>query len=485
MAQGCTVVATAQDGSSHNIYWYGGTSGLNLDQPYLDSVWVLSLPSFTWKQIAQGNDVHGRTGHRCVKPYPDQMLVIGGDTPAQGTTLSCLADTDGRKGGGMIQGFNLSSGQWMTEYDPRKWSEYAVPNVIYETVGGNAQGGATTLSPDKWDDSGLEAVFATKYDTSKIINRYPYAWTTPGENTTRPGIDPAPGEGDGGGGGTPKWLAPLLGTILSLVFLSALVVAILLWRRRRFLKSGGMSETDGTSEANRGRILSWVKGSGDPKSPTALSATASDYNNSGTDLTSSGHTRALSSTSQGTTERVTSPLGRTVDPVEADGEIIHEMADTSAIQELSATGTGMAYIAPAAGTAKNGLARNTSVQSATTDPTILSPTTEGTGTWQSETQGTGTGTWDAQSPVVSPSTPRPDSPTEGSGGVFGQRGNPFRKTEMSEVSKDGGWEGGGTHMSISPPTPKREGSDYLSARSVTPQNGTRSSAFGEHFDEES
>ena len=193
MAQGCTVVASAADGSSHNIYWYGGTAGLKLDQPYYDSVWVLSLPSFEWKQIAQGDDVkHGRTGHRCVKPYPDQMLIIGGDTPAQGNSLTCLRDVDGNAAAGFIQGFNLSSGQWMTEYDPSKWSEYRVPNVIYETVGGNAQGGATKLGPEKWDDSGLEAVFATKYDTSKIVNYYPYAVREPAANTTRPDVDPAP-----------------------------------------------------------------------------------------------------------------------------------------------------------------------------------------------------------------------------------------------------------------------------------------------------
>lgn len=474
MAQGCTVVASAADDSSHNIYWYGGSDGLKFDQPYYDSVWVLSLPSFEWMQIAQGDDAkHGRTGHRCVKPYPDQMLVIGGETPAQGDSLSCLADTDGKKGGGMIQGFNLSSGQWMTEYDPRKWSEYQVPNVIYETIGGDAQGGATKLAPSKWDDSGLEALFATKYDTSKIKNHYPYAVREPEGNTTRPNVDPAPAAG--GGGGTPKWLAPVLGVVLGLIFLSALFVGILLWRRRRYFRNNH-SVTDNTSDANRGRILSWVKGSGDPKSPTTLSATASDYNNSGTDLTSSGRTRAFSATSQGSTlgGRATSPLGHEVDPVEADGVVIHEMADTSAIQELSATNTGMAYIAPT--TPKNGLARNTSVQSASTDGSFLSPSTEGTGTWNS-----GGGT---HSPLVSPSTPRPDSP----GGVFGRGLNPFRKTEMSDPEKNAGWEGGGTgetHMSISPPTPKREGSEYVSARSETPKSGKRKSAFGEHFDEES
>ncbi len=78
LAQGCAVVASAQDGSSHNIYWYGGFDGLHLTEPFSDDVWILSIPSFMWMKVYSGNSTHARAGHRCFKPYPDQMLVVGG-----------------------------------------------------------------------------------------------------------------------------------------------------------------------------------------------------------------------------------------------------------------------------------------------------------------------------------------------------------------------------------------------------------------------
>ena len=487
LALGCSVVASASDGSSHNIYVYGGMNGLTMTEPAYDSVWVLSLPTFTWKQISQGNETHGRFGHDCVKPYDDQMLVIGGQGNVAGSpTGQCIA---GNSGGGIIQGFNLSTGVWMDSYSPEVYSKYQVPAGIFGDIGGDGNGGAKERAPfngNEWSTPELAALFSTSYDTSKIKSYTPYTLTEPGPNNTRPSVTPTdPGNNNGGGGGLPKWVAPVLGVVLGLIFITAVVLGCLLYRRRKHWKSSNHSVTDGTSEVNRGRILSWVKGSaGDPKSPTTLSATASDYNGSGTDLTSHGRSRAFSATSQGSTVggRATSPLSHE-EPVEAGSEMVHEMPDTSRIQELSDTGTGMSYVHTGPATPKSALARNTS--NATSNGEFLSPSTEGTGTWASNAN-TGTGTWDAMSSLVSPSTPRPDSPTEGSGGVFGQRGNPNRRTEMSEVSRDGAYEGvGGTHMSISPPTPKREGSDYLSARSVTPQTGKRKSAFGEHFDEKS
>lgn len=487
VALGCSVVASASDGSSHNIYIYGGMSGWSLTEPAYDAVWVLSLPTFTWKQISQGNETHGRYGHKCVKPYGDQMLVIGGQRSSGATGIAtCLT---GDKGGGIIQGFNLSSGVWMDRYSPEVFSEYQVPAGIFGDIGGDGNGGAKERAPfngNEWNTPELAALFSTSYDTSKIKSYAPYTLAESGADKTRPSVAPTgPSNSSGGGGGLPKWVAPVLGVVLGLIAITAVVLGCLLYRRRKHWKHSNHSVTDGTSEVNRGRILSWVKGSaGDPKLPNTLSATASDYNGSGTDLTSQGRSRAFSATSQGSTVggRATSPLSHE-EPVEAGSEMVHEMPDTSRIQELAASGTGMAYVHAGPATPKSALARNTS--NATSNGEFLSSSTEGAGTWASHAN-TGTSTWDAMSPLVSPSTPRPDSPTEGPAGAFRERGIPNRRTEMSEVSRDGAYEGvGGTHISISPPTPKREGSDYLSARSVTPQTGRRKSAFGEHFDEKS
>ena len=259
LARGCAVVATAQDRSSFNIYYYGGYDGLNAAEPFSDDVWVLSLPSFTWVNLAPGTD--GRAGHKCVTPYPDQMLVIGG---YQGGnirgTLPCLRET--------VRVFNLSTGTWLDRYDPAVYSEYSVPEAVYEKIGGTGAGGATatTPSPSGWDEDELGSIFATPYPTSKITTYYPYASVGP-TNNTNPEV---PSDDSGDGGGVPSYLPPVLGTVLGVVFLTVVGVLILLWRRRRVLR-GTMSEA-GTEDTNGHRITSWLRGQlSEVKTPTVAS----------------------------------------------------------------------------------------------------------------------------------------------------------------------------------------------------------------------
>ncbi|KAH8681017.1 hypothetical protein BX600DRAFT_9398 [Xylariales sp. PMI_506] len=255
---GCAVVAAAQDGSSYNIYYYGGYDGLHITQAFSDDVWVLSLPSFQWVKVTAGSADHARAGHQCVKPYPDQMITIGGFTPLTGGEFSCLEDD------GILQVYNLSTGTWLDSYDPSVWSEYVVPDKVLSVIGGDATGGATltTPSPSGWVTTGLSNVFSVSY-TSTISTWYPYASVT--TNNTRPDL---PTSSPSSSGGTPKWVAPVLGVVLSLVFITAVVVAILLYRRRKLLRKNG-GTTEGGTDENGHRILSWIRGQdGSHKAPT-------------------------------------------------------------------------------------------------------------------------------------------------------------------------------------------------------------------------
>jgi hypothetical protein len=262
LTQGCTVVASAQDNSSHSIYWYGGFDGIDSTETFSDDVYVLSVPSFTWIKVYTGDSKHGRAGHKCVKPYPDQMFVIGGYSSLSGNSLNCV-------GGGIVQVFNLSSATWMTSYDPAVWSNYVLPDSITAVIGGNGAGAATTTSPKPWTNQALANVFGTPYDVTKITKWYPYASATPtGYNPRLTPTTPA-GSSSSGGGGLPSWVAPVLGVVLGLVFLSAILVFVLLWRRRRIFRSQGES-LPGTSDVNRNRVLSWMRGA-EPKAPTVTS----------------------------------------------------------------------------------------------------------------------------------------------------------------------------------------------------------------------
>lgn len=116
--------ASAPDSSSQNIYIYGGYDGLSPQNDTTDDVYVLSLPSFEWIKLYDGDSNSGRKHHECVKPYPDKMLVLGG---TQKSTANCIDP---------IRVFNLNTGRFQDTYDPEDWEEYKVPDLISGRIGG-------------------------------------------------------------------------------------------------------------------------------------------------------------------------------------------------------------------------------------------------------------------------------------------------------------------------------------------------------------
>lgn len=251
LTQGCTVVASAPDNSSHNIYWYGGFDGIDSTHTFSDDVWILSVPSFMWMKVSSGTSTHGRAGHKCVKPYPDQMFVVGGYTSLTGDVPTCVE-------GNIVQVYNLSSSTWISAYDPEKWSDYEVPSMITAMIGGDGKGGATVNGPSPWNNNSLSAVFGTQY-TNKIPTYYPYIRAN-STNTTRPNAPTTHG------GGLPSYFGPLIGVLLGLAALGIFILCFILWRRRKYLKTHG-SES-GTFSSNY-RIMSWIKGTpNDHKAPT-------------------------------------------------------------------------------------------------------------------------------------------------------------------------------------------------------------------------
>ncbi|OTA58377.1 hypothetical protein K449DRAFT_334577 [Hypoxylon sp. EC38] len=260
LTKGCAVLGVAQDYTSYNIYYYGGYNGLDESSDFNDNVWILSLPTFMWMQVSSGTPEHGRAGHQCVTPYPDQMIVIGGRTSDKGNSHQCL---DGNPPG-FLQAYNLTSAQWMDSYDPTSWDEYGVPEMIHMMIGGSYSGGATLTapSPGGWATAGLGDVFGTRYNASKLTTYYPYSSVGPGNGTR--------GEAHGGrGGGTPGWVGAVLGVVLGLVFITAIVVGILLYRKRKLWgkKNGSDPSTD-----EHGRIKTWIRDlQSNGKAPTVTS----------------------------------------------------------------------------------------------------------------------------------------------------------------------------------------------------------------------
>ena len=86
---------------------------------------MLSLPSFEWIKLYEGDSENsGRKQHKCAKPYPDKMLVLGG---TQNSPVDCIEP---------IRVFNLNTGRFQDTYDPEDWEEYKVTDLVSGRIGG-------------------------------------------------------------------------------------------------------------------------------------------------------------------------------------------------------------------------------------------------------------------------------------------------------------------------------------------------------------
>ncbi|KAL4792009.1 hypothetical protein BDV19DRAFT_392498 [Aspergillus venezuelensis] len=174
--------------------------------------YVLTVPSFEWIKLYDGDgEQYGRRQHKCVKPYPDQMLVLGG---MKRVASDCID---------MIRVFNLNTGRFQDSYNPDVWGEYEVPDLVAGRIGGDASGGATKTAPDSWATSSLADVFERSY-TKTIQTYYPYEETN--SNTTKTSVPSA------GGDGFPGWAGAVIGVVLGILLLVGLFAFWFLRRRK-------------------------------------------------------------------------------------------------------------------------------------------------------------------------------------------------------------------------------------------------------------
>ncbi|KAL5120896.1 hypothetical protein ACEQ8H_001083 [Pleosporales sp. CAS-2024a] len=191
----CATVAAAADGSSYNVYMYGGQ---NLqpagNQTQKDDMWILSIPSFTWIEVdQQGQKPYARAGQAC-HIWDGQMVIIGGYIDPN---LSC--ESPG------IYVFNMSSLGWSDQFtsltgdsatqvftgpdskgnplaqqaNQRGYGAkaglqgsygYTVPKVVQQVIGGAATGGATLTAPVQTPTAG------------PLVSGKPQTWTVTAPN---------------------------------------------------------------------------------------------------------------------------------------------------------------------------------------------------------------------------------------------------------------------------------------------------------------
>ncbi|KAF2147462.1 uncharacterized protein K452DRAFT_217510 [Aplosporella prunicola CBS 121167] len=174
----CAVVAAAADGSSYNMYMFGGQD-LGNDQTQYNDMWILTIPSFTWVEVDMSDQSvpYERAGHTC-NIWDGQMIVVGGYV---GTDLSCdspgvyvfntssltwgtqFTSLSGKQSASDSDSGSDSSSEFSGSYNPfSQQSEqrgsnassglegsygYTVPDKVVSIIGGSPAGGATVTAP--------------------------------------------------------------------------------------------------------------------------------------------------------------------------------------------------------------------------------------------------------------------------------------------------------------------------------------------------
>lgn len=236
----CAVAQSAPDGSSIQVYLYGGQNLVPAgSQIQYDDVWILTLPSFTWIQVDTSNQSvpPARAGHTC-NSWNAQMVVVGGYV---GTQLEC--DTPG------IYVFNLSSLTWENAYtvlqggnalNQQKSQEkdanamggtygYVVPAAVQQVIGGSALGGATVTAP-------AQTATAGPFATGSPVT---YTITGTGGAVVTETSSPNPGSSRGGRGGGSSGSnigAIVAGVIAGLFAVLAAYLGFCTWVYRRQLR---------------------------------------------------------------------------------------------------------------------------------------------------------------------------------------------------------------------------------------------------------
>ena len=160
----CAVAASAPDGSSTNVYMFGGQNLVPYEnQTQYNDMWILTIPSFTWIEVDQSNQSvpPGRSGHTC-NIWDGQMVLVGGYTGPQANGLGCDSgfyvfnatslswqNNFNAIGAGNSQG-NTQDQQIAQVKDPSALSGsfgYEVPGAVQSVIGGKGYGGATVTAP--------------------------------------------------------------------------------------------------------------------------------------------------------------------------------------------------------------------------------------------------------------------------------------------------------------------------------------------------
>ncbi|KAI5782056.1 hypothetical protein DFH27DRAFT_656507 [Peziza echinospora] len=171
----CAQAAQAADGSSWNIYVYGGAA--DAGKTVLQDLYILTVPAFHWVYIgAYGS----RYQHTCdVVDKDDRYMAVYRGVAVASPPGDCTPGAGGDDGGGLSI-LDMTDLVWTRKYVVDR--KYEVPKKISAVIGGNATGGATLLTPKSgFVSDSLAALY--KWDPPTVL---PDTTTPSGSGTSGP-----------------------------------------------------------------------------------------------------------------------------------------------------------------------------------------------------------------------------------------------------------------------------------------------------------
>ncbi|KAF3920825.1 hypothetical protein ABW20_dc0110409 [Dactylellina cionopaga] len=162
----CAGMASAEDGSSHNIYLYGGASTPSSSGSHpngFDDVYILSIPSFVWTKYWPSDNENSRPHNMlsCNAIHGSQMLIIGGYFPGDAPNECDVIDQAG------VHNLDLSgvNGTLWKTFEPSK-TEYSLPTTVAAEIN------RITPAPTSYDYQDLSVLLTrTPKPTSRTPTR--------------------------------------------------------------------------------------------------------------------------------------------------------------------------------------------------------------------------------------------------------------------------------------------------------------------------
>jgi len=235
------------------------------------------------------------------------MLVIGG---VGSDDQECLSD--------LVRVFNLNTGTFENSYDPSNYNDYEVPSPVQSAIGGNASGGATLTA--QWSDPALETLFISETFARSAPTWYPYAVVANPSGTSTSSPTPTKSTSSSSKSGTPKYVWPLVATLIAVILLVVIGCGIFLYirRRRNNRKNGG-------SATNPAFYPPDIKINDQKVDPHGMYPEVSPYN-------TVNSTSSMGSNGYGSAYQQQQSLNGVL--MEHSGYIVHELPTERAVMEL-------------------------------------------------------------------------------------------------------------------------------------------------------